>query len=84
MEPPYDDTSPRAPEEVAELETIIARFERGLGRGDRRKSMTFLPANHPDRRDILVELIGQLEYRHKAGEPVGGPFYLAKYPEDRR
>jgi hypothetical protein len=60
----------------------LQRFEDALLRGEGPRLEEFLPAEEPDRGQVLVELIHvELECRLKAGEGARVESYLERFPE---
>jgi tetratricopeptide (TPR) repeat protein/tRNA A-37 threonylcarbamoyl transferase component Bud32 len=64
------------------LESVLLRFEDAWRAGDRPDLADFLPADGPERRALLVELVQEdLYYRLAAGEAGRVEDYLERYPE---
>lgn len=69
-------------EQIAELERIVARFEKEWFAGKRPEIERFLPAAGELRPVLLAELVQvDLEFRTKAGETCGIEDYLGRFPE---
>jgi WD40 repeat protein len=66
------------------LEAVLQRFEDAWRGGGRPAPEDYLPADGPERRALLVELVhADLHYRLQAGEPARVESYLRQYSELR-
>jgi hypothetical protein len=66
------------------LEAVLQRFEDAWRAGQRPNLADYLPADGPERRALLVELVhADLHYRLELGEATRAESYLAQYPELR-
>jgi WD40 repeat protein len=66
----------------ARREVLIRRFEEAWLRGERPALDEHLPAEGPERRAVLIELVhAELELRLRAGEPARVEDYLERFPE---
>src|SRR6516162_7969746 len=67
---------------ASRVATLVVRFEDAWQRGQRPAIADYLPADGPERRAALIELVHvDLERRLKAGESVRVEAYLSFYPE---
>src|SRR5262245_3281565 len=70
------------PNQPADLEELVARFEDAWQQGPRPDLAVFLSAVAGPRRSALIELVHtDLEYRWRAGEPARVEEYLQRFPE---
>jgi hypothetical protein len=71
-----------SPEDRAELEGWVARFEDAWQNGGQPAIDDFLPGPGPMRRTVLLELVhADLDWRFRAGESMRVESYLERFPE---
>jgi tRNA A-37 threonylcarbamoyl transferase component Bud32 len=79
---PADESSLLSEEAASRLEQIVDRFEAAYAKGPWPDIDDYLPANGPERRELLIHLVHiDLERRLKAGQAARVEDYLPRYPE---
>jgi WD40 repeat protein/tRNA A-37 threonylcarbamoyl transferase component Bud32 len=79
---PADESSVLREEASSRLEQMVDRFEAAYAEGHWPEIDDYLPADGPERRELLVHLLHvDLERRLKAGQAARVEDYLPRYPE---
>src|SRR6266849_3161178 len=82
MVPSKEDYADLSPENSAQVDAVVDRFEEAWQRGQRPAVDTYLPPAGPLRRAVLINLVHvDLERRLEAGEAARVETYLERYAE---